>query len=82
MVSENINRLLIAFGNAGLEMVKAYKPNNADNLHAAMKHLLDGVCTALDINDRQFRQVQLGFGEVHSGENADVVFEWTPEVQK
>lgn len=49
---------------------------DADNLHAAMKHFLDGVCTALDINDRQFRQVQLGFGEVRK--DGQVEIEITP----
>lgn len=41
MVSENINRLLIAFGNACLEMGKAYKPNNADELNAATQATMD-----------------------------------------
>ena len=41
MVSENINRLLIAFGNACLEMGKAYKPNNADELNAATQATTD-----------------------------------------
>jgi len=41
MVSENINRLLIAFGNACLEMSKAYKPNNADELNAATQATTD-----------------------------------------
>ena len=37
---------------------------DADNLHASMKHYLDGVCQALGINDRSFREVTLAFGEV------------------
>jgi crossover junction endodeoxyribonuclease RusA len=38
---------------------------DADNLHASMKHYLDGICQALGINDRSFREVTLAFGEVH-----------------
>lgn len=37
---------------------------DADNLHASMKHYLDGICQALGINDRSFRKVTLQFGEV------------------
>ena len=37
---------------------------DADNLHASMKHYLDGVCQALNINDRSFREITLAFGEV------------------
>ena len=36
---------------------------DADNLHAAMKHYIDGVCSALEINDKIFREVTLRFGE-------------------
>ena len=37
---------------------------DVDNLHASMKHYLDGVCLALGINDRSFREVTLAFSEV------------------
>ncbi len=37
---------------------------DADNLHAAMKHYVDGICSALEINDAKFRSIILSFGEV------------------
>ena len=37
---------------------------DADNLHAAMKHYIDGVCLAVGINDAKFRSITLSFGEV------------------
>ena len=36
---------------------------DADNLHAAMKNYIDGVCSALKINDAKFRSITLSFGE-------------------
>ena len=37
---------------------------DADNLHAAMKHYIDGICKVLEINDALFRKVTIAFGEV------------------
>lgn len=37
---------------------------DADNLHASMKHYIDGICQALEINDKIFREVTLAFGEI------------------
>ena len=37
---------------------------DVDNLHASMKHYLDGICQALEINDKIFREVTLSFGEM------------------
>ena len=38
-----------------------------DNLFSSMKHTLDGVASALGIDDSQFRPVMLDFGDVVKG---------------
>jgi len=43
-----------------------------DNIHSSLKHSIDGICHALKVDDRQFRQVQLGFGEVRKGGQVEI----------
>lgn len=38
-----------------------------DNLHSACKYLLDGLATAVGVDDRNFRPVTLDFGEIKKG---------------
>lgn len=40
------------------------RKRDLDNLHAAMKHYLDGVCAALEIDDSRFRPVLLDVGAI------------------
>lgn len=40
---------------------------DADNLLASIKSGIDGICDALAINDRQFWQITVRFGEVAKG---------------
>ena len=67
MVSENINRLLIAFGNACLEMGKAYKPNNADELNAATQATMDtagalrNAISTLEAENAELRALRDGY---------------------
>lgn len=46
-------------------------PNNRrrdlDNLLASMKHYLDGIADALDVDDRRFRPVTADWGDVRAG---------------
>lgn len=43
------------------------RPRDADNLLASIKSGIDGLCDALAINDRQFMQITVRFGEVAKG---------------
>lgn len=46
-----------------------------DNIHASLKHYIDGVCEILEINDRQFRKVSLTLGEVRKGGQVEMDIE-------
>jgi crossover junction endodeoxyribonuclease RusA len=58
-------------------MLKFYPPDrrerDLDNLLAAMKSSLDGVCDALDINDRMFCPITVDWGSIEKGGRVVVV---------
>ena len=58
---------MLLFGNIPLE-ITFYPPSNRgydlDNCLASCKAQIDGISSALGINDRAFRPIQLDFGEV------------------
>lgn len=43
------------------------RPRDLDNLLAAMKPSLDGVCDALEVNDKMFCPIVLDWGKVERG---------------
>jgi Holliday junction resolvase RusA-like endonuclease len=57
--------------------LKFYPPNHRerdlDNLLAAMKSALDGVCDALEINDKMFSPITIDWGSVEKGGRVVVV---------
>jgi crossover junction endodeoxyribonuclease RusA len=58
-------------------MLKFYPPNlkerDLDNMLAASKAAIDGLCDALDINDKMFCPITLDWGKVEKGGRVVVV---------
>lgn len=52
------------------------RPYDLDGLHSRTKSGLDGLCDALQINDRQFRPVLVDMGAKHPGGMVRAILRW------